>query len=611
MDTSIQSIVRDAEDNYTNGSSKISEYVDFDMYDRINVIDAYLNSRHVSGSQDSLGRDKPFFDIVTAASNIWYRATDIDRKNIRILPSQIALTAHAFIATVLLQEWMRKSRFGIFLNEWGRILARYGSAVVKFVEQDGELKATVIPWNRLIVDPISFDAIPTIEKLYVTPQELKKNKSYDQEVVKGLLDAQSTRKTLDGKQQDDTDNFIEIYEVHGDLPTALLKDEPSEATEAERDTYRQQMHVVSFVQTENGEFEDFTLYKGREAKHPYKITHLIKEDGRTLAIGAVEHLLEAQWMVNHAQKNIKDTLDLASKLIFQTADPKFIGRNVLSAIETGDIMIHAVNMPLTQLNNSKADITAFQNFSGQWQQLAAEITSTPDAMKGTTMPSGTPYSLGAFLGAQANSLFEIMTENKGLDLEDMMREYIIPHLKKKMNTKEEVLAILDDNAITELDAMYIPREAVRRHNEKVKKTLIMEDGVPSPFQKDIEEQQVKESVGALGNMRPFKPSDLDNSTWEDSLKDLEMNVIVEVTNENTDKQAVLTTLSTLLQTIAGNPAILQDPNAKMLFNQILKETAHISPIQLTTAQASPPQPQGGTDALQGLTPNNNGGTATS
>lgn len=598
MRETIPEIVRETEDNYLNGTVQIGEYVDFDMHETIETIDAYLNSRHISGKTDSLGREKPFFNIVTSAVNIWYRATDIDRKDIRILPDNIRNSLQAFVANVILQNWMKESRFGTFLNEWGRTLARYGSAVVKFVERDGKLVASVVPWNRVICDPIDFDATPRIEKLYRTPSQLRANEMYDQEVVKELINSQTSRETLDGKKQDNLSGFIEVYEVHGMLPLALLADDPDQATESEWDTYRQQMHVVSFVAgSKKGEYKDFTLFRGKEAKDPYMLTHLIKEDGRTLAIGAVEYLFDAQWMKNHTVKNMKDTLDLASKLIFQTSDSAFVGRNVLSAIETGDILIHSANQPLTQINNSKADITSFQNYGMEWERLSQNLTSTPDALRGTTLPSGTPYALGAYLGAQANSLFEIMTENKGLAIEDMLRAHVLPFIKKKLDTKDEIMAILDAQGIAEIDSIYVPKEAVRRFNKRTKEQMMQalkDDNapLPSPFQPDVEEQAVKDEMSKLGDKRFFTPDELNEKTWKEALSGLAMNVTVEVTNENTDKGAVLQTLSTVLQTIASNPLILQDPNAKMVFSEILTETGRISPLQLATTKTpvqSPPQ----------------------
>lgn len=580
MNQSIHEIIRDAENNYIFGTTKLGNYVDFQMHDTIEKIAAYYYSKHTSGEKDSLGREKPFFNIVVAATNIWYRATDIDRKDINISASKSGGMILSFLGSVLLQNWMRKQRFGVFLNQWGRTLAQYGSAVSKFVEKDGELICSVIPWNRIICDPVDFYALPMIEKIYKTPAQLRKIKEYDQDAVENLIAATTTRKTLQGQTKDLKSDFIELFEVHGELPLALLKKEPKDEDWKE---YRQQVHVVSYVQNKSGQYDDFTLYKGKEKKNPYMLHHLIEEDGRTLAIGAIEYLFDAQWMQNHSIKNMKDTLDIASKLVFQTSDGTYVNRNILSAVETGDILIHKTNEPLTQLNNSKADIVAFQNFANQWKVLAQEITSTPDSLRGNTLPSGTPYSLGAYLGQQASSLFEVMTENKGLAIEDMLREFVIPNLKTKMNTKEEVAAILQDHDIQKIDAMYIPKEAIKRYNQQAKEAVLNAE-IPPMFDQKTMEEQIKQELAPLGNQRFFTPEDVN---WNVALKDLEWEAEVNITNENKDKQAVLTTLSTILQSVASNPAILQDPNAKLIFNKILNTVGNVSPIELSMAGNKP------------------------
>src|SRR3990167_3246381 len=183
----IHEILRLAETNYKQGTTALGDYVAYSMHDTIERIIAYLNSKHITGDKDSLGRDKPFYNIVIAAVNIWYRATDLDRKDIVVIPSKITDVGLAFIATVHLQEWMKKARFGVFLNQWGRTLAQFGSAVVKFIEQDGELFATVVPWSRMIVDPVDFNAIPKIEKFYLTPAQLRKKEEYNKEMVEKLI----------------------------------------------------------------------------------------------------------------------------------------------------------------------------------------------------------------------------------------------------------------------------------------------------------------------------------------------------------------------------------------------------------------------------------------
>lgn len=586
---SVCELVRTAEQNYITGTTTISKYVEFSQYENIEKIDAYLNSKHISGEYDSMGREKPFFNIVTAAVNIWYRATDIDRKNIRIKATKRTDILGAFLATIHLQEWMRREAFGQFLNEWGRALAKYGSAVCKFVEADGMLHSSVIPWNRLITDTVDFYAAPVIEKLYYTPAQLKAQKGYDKKVVKDLLRNRTIRKDLAKQNRDVKDDYIEVYEIHGELPLSLLTDR-----EEDDDTYVQQMHVISFQAKKDNdeEYDDYSLYKGRESKSPYMITSLIKEDGRAQSIGAVEYLFDTQWMKNHTVKAIKDQLDLASKLIFQTADPNFVGQNVLNAIETGDILVHSANNPLTQLQNNSHDISSLVTLGDMFAINGQKITGATDAIAGNNFPSGTPYSQVALLNQESHDLFELMTENKGLHIEEMCRKFIIPYLKKQMDTADEIATTLEAHDLQKVDSLYIPNEATRRGNRKMAEQMFayLEDRSAPVAQLpnyQAEQEQVKSELAPLGNQRFFIPSDFSDQTWKDAFLNLEWEVEVEVTNETSDKDAVLKTLTTVLQVIATNPAVLSDPNMKMLFNKIVEMTGVVSSIEISQASNSP------------------------
>ena len=176
-------LVRKLESDYQNDTTTISKYVQFTLLDNLEKIDAYTNSKHTSGDTDSLGREKPFFNIVTSAINVWYRATDIDRRDIRLKPTKLKDTTRAFIATILLQQWMRDTNFGKFLNQWGRSLAKNGSCVLKFVEKDGMLFPVVINWMKVIIDSIDFENNPVIEVLEFTPAQLRKKKGWVQELT--------------------------------------------------------------------------------------------------------------------------------------------------------------------------------------------------------------------------------------------------------------------------------------------------------------------------------------------------------------------------------------------------------------------------------------------
>ena len=587
MGETIHQIVRQAQTNYTSGTVKIGKYVDISIYEIIETITAYLNSKHITGDKDSLGRDKPFFNIVTAAVNVWYRATDLDRKDMILRTDKGRNELAAFLASIFLQKWMKKNRFGVFLNHWGRTLAQYGSAIVKFVEKGEKLICQVLSWNRVIIDPIDFEAQPVIEQIYKTPAQLRRMEEYDQEMVDQLIEAKTTRRNLNNENVDNLDEFIELYQVDGELPIALLK-EPDKRKDKDWKQYVQQFHVISFMADEEGKFKDFTLYKGK-SKPMHLKTDLIEESGRSIAIGAVEHLFDPQWMVNHSKKAVKDTLDIASKLLLQSADPSFKDKNLIDAVETGNIFTHEPNKPLTQINTAKPDVVSMENFGNSWMVNGKDITSTPDALRGNTLPSGTPYSLGAYLGEQGSSLFEIMTENKALSVEEMLRVWIIPHLKKTMlNNKDELKAELTDRQIEFIDAIYIPKEAVKRFNDATKEKIL--SGVPvSPFNRANAEMQIKNEVATMGKTRTFTPDDLN---WKEVFKDFEWEVDVGITNESSDKKTLLASLSSIIQVIGRlNKGVLRD--------KLLGQVGAVSPLELGGAPAVEPEVN---EALKTLIP---------
>jgi hypothetical protein len=588
----VGNLIREQERDYTAGNPvRVSEYNDYDMYEDLNRIDAYDNSKHISGDTDSKGRAKPFYNIVRAVVNIWYRATDIDRKHIRIYSNKISNYVSSFIATIYLQSWMKKSRFGQFLNTWGRTLAKYGSSVVKFVEKDGELKVMVVDWHKLIVDPVDFYGNPVIEVLDMTPAQLRK-RGYDSEVVEKLIESteegkRDVRRDLKGIQKDQRDGYIRVYEVHGELPLSYLTDDEDDKSETQ-----QMMIAYSFTGTEQDGFTDYFLYRGKEAKNPYMLTHLIEEDGKTLSTGAVKQLFEAQWMVNHSQKAIKDMVDIASKLIVNTADENFIGKNMTNNFDIGDVMVSSD--PLRPVQWDMNPSVMISNFQKDWQSIGNEQAGASDAMRGVQPKSGTAWRQTEAILQENHSLFEIMTENKGLAIEDMLTGYILPHIKRRLNNKDEIVAHLDAQGIQKLDKMYIKAKASeifeKEAKQKIKEALLQGE-VPEFIDPDMSgiEEKLQNDLAEFGGERFIVPSEIDDKTWKDIFKDLEWEVEVDVTGESKDLQAHLQTLNTLYINMLNSGQI---NDARKVLEKILEITGAFSPIELATLEpVVPPQAQ--------------------
>lgn len=582
---SVGSLVRRLETQYISGQTLSSKYVTTFFSDDVNKIYAYLESKHTSGEYDALQREKPFFNIVLAARNIWFRATDIDRKNIKVKATKSEDTIVQYIATAKLQEWMRKENFGQFLNDWGINSAGFNESVLKFVDKDDRLMPSVVPWNRIICDPINFKDNPKIEVLELTPAQLRQRKEYDQPMVKKLLDTSNRpRQTLEKQNKDNKTGYIKLYEVHGEFSQAVyVMSKGQEPKEGDDDIYFQQMHVISFIESEKeGEYKDFTLFSGKE-NDPYMLTALLPEVDSSIALrGAVKNLFESQWMVNHSVKAEKDYLDLISNVIFQTSDGNFVGQNALSSIANGDILIHKLNEPLTQVSLSTANVVPLDNFRTSWKSLANEINGISEAMTGANPPSGTAWRQTAAQLNESHSLFEIMTENKGLAVEQMLRQFVIPFLKKKLNNKNEIVATLDAHGITKIDSIYLKQEAIKSMmNEDINAVL---NGQTPKQDMSGALQKVQESQQGQGTQRFFKPSDISSKTWKDIFKNLEWELECDITGEDAPDKDDLETLTTVLQTISNNPRVLYDPNAKLIFNRILSIAGGISPLELADAQ---------------------------
>ena len=558
-------IIKKQEDNLLHGKAiRIGKYADHNHTEKISTISAYLNNQHISGKTDSKGREKPFLTLGLQFAYNWYKLTDISRKHIKFRASNSKQRLKALVATLLFRDWMNKHNFGQWLNKWGWTLSCYGSAVSKFVEKGGELIPSIVEWDKMICDPIDFTNNPKIEKLYFTPAQLRQQPYDKEKIEEAIKNYREIRKTLDQQDVDVSSEYIGVYEVHGNLPLSLLTDK-----EEDENDYRQQVHIVFMHQNRDKEDVNVSLYRGKEEKDPYMISHLLEQDGRTLSIGAIESSFDAQWMVNDMAKKTLDQLEIASKLAVQTSDTRFTGKNYLEDFDNGFIAVYEEGKPLIPINNQSHDIPVMLQFLELFKQNGRESTGSYESITGQTMPSGTPYSLGAMLNQEARGLFEMFRQNKGLALEQIIRTYVIPHFKKTLKTTDELVAVLSGEELEDFDELTLPA----RLGEQLK--ALLQVGIPST-------DQLMAMTEMEGTRRIIRPSDNENKTWKEYFGDFEFDLEVDITGENRDKQATLLSLDTLLQRMSADQQAFTSEDRRKVMNKIIDEigTDVFSPLQL-------------------------------
>jgi len=228
--------------------------------------------------------------------------------------------------------------------------------------------------------------------------------------------------------------------------------------------------------------------------------------------------------------------------------------------------------------------------------LGNEITVVSEAMLGAAPKSGTACRQTEAMHNESYSLFELMNENKGLAVEDMFRTRIIPHVKTKMDNKDEITATLQSYEINRIDSRHIKNTATKAVNTELKKRIIAGE-VPTPEDQALLMQATEEKIGTglqeFGNQRFFKPDDVSEKTWKETFEGMEWDLDIDITGEARNSREELTTLNTALQVVL-NPGFETNKKAQAIVGRILENTGAMSPVEYSSLPSTPapvPTPQ--------------------
>lgn len=579
----IYQFVRDQRDNYKQRDITIVSGLDYNQYKILTRAELYYNSQFESGPKDSLGRDKPFYNIVKSRVNLATRATDIDVKDIQVESTVSDDYARSFVFRKKIAQWMKDNGFARLLNDMGKTRNKYGGVLVKKIEQRGKLEIHVVPWKDVVTDQTDIMKGVIIERHFYTPSELKAMDGIWDNVDAALRTAEDDKDDEDEHKEKETPgNYIEVYEIHGDLPVAYLKiANGKEPKEDDWFIFQKQVHIIAGVDNIGHDQEQkiiekgITLFYGKEKKSPYKYLAWDEIPGRALGVGVIEDSFEAQVWTNDAKLKERDLMELASKLLFYTDDAKF-AKNITTDVETGEVLKLSQGRQIGTLNTISGTLPQFQNLIESWKAQADRNTSTFEANTGENLPSGTPYRLAAIQNQEANSHFVYRLEEMGTFIEELFNDWIVPHFEKKFKDPHIVAAEFSQDEMDKIDETYIESALQEEILKQRQKGILILDV-------EQERQRLKQKM-----MQTKQHRYLD--VPKDYYKNLRAKIRVIITNEQRNKAVYLESLSNILQTVAKIPDVLTNPMLKKLFEKIM-EISGISPIEISSSQASQPQQQ--------------------
>jgi len=566
MAKDVYSYILEEEHKYQTVPIPVIEGYNWSMYQHNRRTMMYLNSKYETGNFG----DQPFNNIVIDKVNLQHRAVDIDVKDIQPFVDDPDEYYKSFIVRKYHNKWARENDLGEFFNDLSETWTDYGGVIVK---NERQAKPRVVFFNTVaFVDQSDMSAGPVCEKHYFTPDQLKEYEGLWQNIDETIILAgenHQTKETDRTKQQiQGPTSYIEVYELHGVLPDVFLDPEHGELYQ-----YSRQMHVVAFYKDEKGKKCGITLYAGKEKNSPYKFALRDKIAGRALGRGGVEELFEAQVWVNYSEIQQKEMLDIASKVLFQTADPAYTTKNKTKNALTGQVFYHEENKPLSQIQVNPINVQFFEKKVDMWNMQAKTVSASFDSISGEEAKSGTPFRLGLMQNQEAHSLHLYRKEKLGLFLQTVYRDWILPYFAKDLQKPQKFLSEL---SLEELQHV-MEQVITNAQNEVIKEKMFNMDS----------EDVTQEKLDAIAKMTRENWSSGNKKFIEifaDEFKDMPIDVEIIITGEAKNNAFVAEKLSAIFAQIAQNPAILDNPMMERLFNEIL-EASGVSPMQFATMKS--------------------------
>lgn len=533
--------------------------------DIIKTVEFYTSSEYLSGNKDALGREKPFYNVCNFRVTTAKTATDLDVKDIKFEPDSLKYSVQAMIINHELYKYLKECNFSLTLNEMGIVRPKYGGLLVKKNKVDGKLKIDVVDWTNVDFDPNDVLGGAIIETFYLQPSELqaKSDVWYD---VDEVLEAHA-------KYHKNKPAKIEIKEVSGEFLESMYPDNEKNANFKDEGKYARMCFYIAYVGKKK-----YLLYYEYEKESRYKYLPW-EAIGTGLGRGVVEDGFEAQVWTNDAMISMKNAMELSGKVILATDSQKVSG-NAIVGVDNGHIFEIEPGRSITSINLSASALPQFENQIQLWENQYNRVASTFDANTGEAPTAGTPYSQTALLNQVANTPFEYRREEWGIFLNEILNEWIMPELKKRIKKPHYLVSEFADEELDLIDEAI----AISEGNKAIF-DMVMNDQDVTPEIQTALTTDIKEQLKKKGNKREID--------IPENFLDIEGNLTANITGELKNKAAMLQSLDSIFKTVVstfnpntGQYAALQDPTLSKVFGTIVE----MSGVPLSSSQFRGGQP---------------------
>ncbi len=545
---------------------------EWNMYDHIQLCDRLKNSKY----KDSKLGDKPFNNLIIPIRNVSLRTEGFDVKDIEPYVDSDKDYHKSFLIRKFHAKWARRNNLDEFIDEIIESDFDYGLTLVKNINS---IKPEVVPLQRIaFCDQTNILSGPLCERHMYSPNELldmagKWDTDKIDEAIT-MAQAEKTVPTAQGQKAKTPGKYIEVFELHGVLPTSWLGEKADGITTR----YTRQAHYVTYYRDQQGKKHGICLWKGRERTNIYKAKKRTNYYGRACGVSGIEELFEPQIWSNYSEIQLKEMLDVASLMILQTADDTFAKKNKIQTLSKGEILKHEDDKPLTQVNIQPINEAAFNNSIIKWGQAARTTGSADSPQFGEKPSSGTPFKLQELVVNEGAGIHDYRKGKNSTFVAELYRDGIIQYLVDDMNKGHKWV---DDLTLDELQEV-ARRLSVNLSNERIKEIVLngeAESGIVTPSQQVAMQRAVQDEFKKGGSSYFFE-------IFEKEMESAPVDVKINIAGKQKNLYMITDKLVNVFKEVLANPMALKNPALAKIFNEII-EYSGLSPVDFSTLQSEP------------------------
>jgi len=531
----------------------------------------FKHGKFIIGTNE-LEKKQPNKNIIYPLLNLRYRAEDIDLKEVTIYVNAPEQNHKSFLIKKYHDEvYVREHDLDTLFDELKEEKIDYGGCLVRKGAKG---------WVQEPLDTIAFCdqtdimAGPIAFKIFFSPDKLLEQASAGWGEKKNGADITLDELVTlaDEARQVDSDTQIkiktpgkqiEIYRVHGTMPTAWLTDKNTD-----KERFTRQLQIVAFYEDVKGQKKGVTLYKKKENYNPFKV-HLPgrKIPNRALVFGGVEELFDQQIWTNFAEICKKNLLKAASFIAFQTTDEGYANRNQIKDMESLEVTVTAPNTRIDQIPNASPNIGLFNESLREWEIHAQQTAGATDALMGNTPSSGSPFRLQALVVQQGQELHKYRMGKFASFIEQLYTDEngILADISREITDGVRFLATLSQDEMEYVADCLARSEANKwAFDELFKGRVVLEPEF------EAYKQKIKDEFSKGGNQRFLE-------ILKNDMKDAPLSVKVNVAGKQKDLLGIVDKMTNIFTQVLANPQILQNPAAAKIFNKLV-EYSGLNPI---------------------------------